>query len=431
MSPKTTWLREELIASRLAADEELPEVLRWIEIDTALLQVGGRPRSGEVSLPPEWIAQLCRWRIAGLRPLVAAVTVEAGDDLDEVRRSMCELDVLTGGTLDAIRLLPSPLPTRQREPSSLEPAPLQTDPGRFERIRSALLGLAIGDSLGAPIENMPAEKVSRLYGAFRDFQGGRGWGPGYPTRETTFALLWFREFAPGRSVHAAQDRARLARSLARWVVARPRDFGHLTRGILRAFLEDAPVPAAREVWVRAREAAEFNAALSRAAAVGAALPDQMDLRWTSALAASAMTHPAPVCLACAVAVADGVAAAVRGEDPLEAARASVWEERTAEALAELDKNWAPGGQSWASYGRSHPLKTLQSAFWAARQSGSFEDVLLDLVHRGGDADTHGAVAGAILGAMKGPDALPARWLDQLRVRDLIVGLIRRYAEQIR
>lgn len=429
MSRKTSWLREELLASRLAPEEELPETLRWIEIDELLLRSGGRLMPGQVSLPPESVGKLLRWRVAGLKPLVATATVEAEIDLAVAREAALELDLLTGGTLDAIRLLP-PLPLPEAKTSVREPetARIRGRPERTGRIRGALFGLAVGDSLGAPIENMPAEKVERLYGRFRDFVGGRGWGPGYPTRETTFALLWFREFASARTVHTAADRDRLGRALARWVVGRPRDFGHLTRGVLRSYLEQSPVVAARAAWEKAKRTPEFNAALSRAAAIGAAIPDDQDLRWSSALAASAMTHPAPVCLSSAVAVADGVAAAVRGEDPLSAAQNSLWEERAIEALAELGQGWSPGGEDWAGHGRSHPLHTLRAAFWATQQPGSPEEVLLDLVHRGGDADTHGAIAGALLGAMHGPAAIPDRWLSELRVRALIEGLVRRYEE---
>jgi ADP-ribosyl-[dinitrogen reductase] hydrolase len=165
--------------------------------------------------------------------------------------------------------------------------------------------------------------------------------------------------------------------------------------------------------------------MSRAAAVGIALAQEQDLRWASTIVASAMTHPAPVCIAAALAVAEGLAAAVQGEDPLEAARAVVWEDRTAESLEMVERGWVPGGSAWSSHGRSHPLKTLRAAFWAARQRGGFEEVLLDLVHRGGDADTHGAIAGALLGARDGPGAIPDRWLGGLVVRGLIEFLVRR------
>jgi ADP-ribosylglycohydrolase len=49
------------------------------------------------------------------------------------------------------------------------------------------------------------------------------------------------------------------------------------------------------------------------------------------------------------------------------------------------------------------------AFWEAHHAPSFEEGLVDVVNRGGDADTNGAIAGALLGALHGEDAIPERW----------------------
>ncbi len=39
---------------------------------------------------------------------------------------------------------------------------------------------------------------------------------------------------------------------------------------------------------------------------------------------------------------------------------------------------------------------------------------MTVVNRGGDADTNGAIAGAVAGAYYGPAELPRRWLRRLR-----------------
>jgi ADP-ribosyl-[dinitrogen reductase] hydrolase len=423
------WLRGELLSSRLSEEEPLPGAIRWIECDEELRVQGGSLEPGRIALSPAWVATLWRWRLAGLRPLVATCTLPPDVRPEDGRTAALELDLLSGGSLDAIRILTPPtdptfVPVPAREPSPATIPKPGTD--RRERIHAAVLGLAVGDCLGAPIENWPVEKIEKVHGPFRDYVSGRGWGPGQPTRETVLALIWFREFAGGNTVHRPADRDRLAGALEGWVTARPRDFGHLTRGVLRAFREHPPVPASREMWERAHRLPEFNAALSRAAAVGAAVVEDQDLRVTSAIAASAMTHPAPICLAAAVAVAEGVAAAVRGEDSLDAARAFVWEGRAAAALEDVARGWRPGGPEWNGHERGHPLKTIQAAFWAARQNKSFEETLIELAHTGGDADTHCAVAGALLGARDGIDAIPERWLARLHVRSLIDRLVDRF-----
>src|SRR5207245_4153502 len=52
---------------------------------------------------------------------------------------------------------------------------------------------------------------------------------------------------------------------------------------------------------------------------------------------------------------------------------------------------------------------LQNAFYQLRHAASFEDGLVSTVTQGGDADTNGAIAGALLGAAHGEAAIPARW----------------------
>ncbi|MBM3286930.1 MAG: ADP-ribosylglycohydrolase family protein [Candidatus Eisenbacteria bacterium] len=450
---ETIWLIRELLSSRLAADESPGDAATWIDLDAALGEAGATLSPGETALPPRLVGQLHRWRLAGIRPLLATCTVDPEMPRSQARAALLEIDALTGGGLDGIRALfglgkrtrdasSSPLPATQTPAMAAEAEAAEAIAAeaiaaeaiaaeakrprraeRLRRVRGALLGLAAGDCLGAPVENWTAEKIARIHGPFRDFVSGRGWGPGHPTRETTLALMWFGEIAEGRTVHAAADRNRLGAALAGWVAARPRDFGHLTRGILRSYGTAAPVPSALSAWERARRTPEFNGALSRAAAIGAALHEDRDLCLASACAASAMTHPAPVCLAAAIALAEGVAAAVRDESPLEAAIRITWEQRVSMALDEVAGGWSPGGAEWSSHDRGHVLNTLRVAFWAAHQRRPMEDLLLEIVHHGGDADTHAAAAGALLGARDGPEALPERWIAALRIKPVVESLI--------
>ena len=44
---------------------------------------------------------------------------------------------------------------------------------------------------------------------------------------------------------------------------------------------------------------------------------------------------------------------------------------------------------------------------------TLEDCLIDVVNRGGDADTTGAIAGMLAGAHQAPLAIPRRWLSVL------------------
>lgn len=62
-------------------------------------------------------------------------------------------------------------------------------------------------------------------------------------------------------------------------------------------------------------------------------------------------------------------------------------------------------------GNGYVLASVVTAIHVALSSDSgFEDTLVTAVNLGGDTDTIGAMVGGMVGAATGPDAIPARWL---------------------
>jgi ADP-ribosyl-[dinitrogen reductase] hydrolase len=59
------------------------------------------------------------------------------------------------------------------------------------------------------------------------------------------------------------------------------------------------------------------------------------------------------------------------------------------------------------------VETIQAVLQALFATETFEDCVVDVVNRGGDADTTGAIAGMLAGARYGLDAIPVRWLRRL------------------
>jgi ADP-ribosyl-[dinitrogen reductase] hydrolase len=73
------------------------------------------------------------------------------------------------------------------------------------------------------------------------------------------------------------------------------------------------------------------------------------------------------------------------------------------------------------------LASIAIALAAFFNADDFEQGLIWAVNLGGDADTNGAVTGAMLGARFGTAAIPPRWLDTLERRAEIEGLGRQLA----
>jgi ADP-ribosyl-[dinitrogen reductase] hydrolase len=59
------------------------------------------------------------------------------------------------------------------------------------------------------------------------------------------------------------------------------------------------------------------------------------------------------------------------------------------------------------------VDTLRAVFQSLFATDSFEAALIDIVNRGGDSDTTGAILGMIAGAFYGADSIPERWTSAL------------------
>lgn len=71
------------------------------------------------------------------------------------------------------------------------------------------------------------------------------------------------------------------------------------------------------------------------------------------------------------------------------------------------------------------VHSLEAALWSIHTSSSFEEALVKAVNLAGDADTVGAIAGQLAGALWSYDAIPSRWLQALKQREYIVGLAKK------
>jgi ADP-ribosylglycohydrolase len=59
------------------------------------------------------------------------------------------------------------------------------------------------------------------------------------------------------------------------------------------------------------------------------------------------------------------------------------------------------------------LIAFQNAFWQLLHAENTESGIIDTVMSGGDTDTNGAIAGALLGAVDGRDTIPLQWRDRI------------------
>lgn len=79
----------------------------------------------------------------------------------------------------------------------------------------------------------------------------------------------------------------------------------------------------------------------------------------------------------------------------------------------------------------YTFKCLGAGFWALKQT-DFRTALTQIVMNGGDADTNGAVAGALLGCkLQKTSRLPASWYNNLKHRQWLNEQIAGYLKVFR
>ncbi|WP_253915872.1 ADP-ribosylglycohydrolase family protein, partial [Streptomyces sp. NRRL S-31] len=284
--------------------------------------------------------------------------------------------------------------------------------GLRDRARGALLGLAVGDALGAPAENLRPSEIRARWGRVTGYVAEQPCG----TDDTEYAIFSGLLLARHGS---ALTPAHVEAAWHEWIADRAespfRGAGFSERGTLENLRRGlaAPISAQhRHAWSDglAMRAAPFGvfaagrpAEAARLVAIDGSVSHEGEgIHGGQAVAAgvaAAMTGaPVPVVIAAALAVvpADSwtarslrraVAVAHRGE---RAVRSAV----------------VVGGYPWTDLAP----EAVALAFGAyAAADGDFREAVLTAVNMGRDADTTAAVAGALSGATRGLSAIPAAW----------------------
>jgi ADP-ribosyl-[dinitrogen reductase] hydrolase len=281
--------------------------------------------------------------------------------------------------------------------------PADVLPGSIEdRARAAYLGLAIGDALGATVEFLTPREIAIRFasvgGEHRTIIGG-GWlklRVGQVTDDTTMAL------ALGEAVLAQNGRIEpeaCARAFDQWMRAKPVDIGNTVRRGILHFRRTG------QAWIEPGADAGNGAAM-RCLPVALALAGAADAALKAgALAQAWVTHRNALSDAATVCLVQMLAAALLGA-PREALEAR------ADALVAGQSQFAWRGARGANPS-GYIVDTIRAVFQAVFSGADLQHALIDVVNRGGDADTTGAIAGMLVGALEGSSAIPAPWLRQL------------------
>jgi ADP-ribosyl-[dinitrogen reductase] hydrolase len=276
--------------------------------------------------------------------------------------------------------------------------------------RGVLLGLACGDALGEPVEGWPAERIAAEYGTLTEFVDGRV-PPGGITDDAAQALRLARSLAECGGF----DPDDVSRRFVEWYEGGAVGIGGLTRRVLtRVAAGEHWDRASREAWEASPEGRNAgNGSVMRCAPLAVAYADDPAKLAAVSRTSSKLTHYDPRCVhGCAI-LNRTIAGYLRGEStPLAEALASLPPEAPDELVAALEP--VPDGLAVDDLSPTgYVVDTLQAALYVASTAPDAETAVVQAVNAGGDADTVGAVTGAVAGARFGAAQLPDRWVTDL------------------
>ncbi|GHU23418.1 ADP-ribosyl-[dinitrogen reductase] glycohydrolase [Betaproteobacteria bacterium] len=289
---------------------------------------------------------------------------------------------------------------------------------RIARARGAYLGLAVGDALGATVEFLTPGEIRRKFaGGHQNIIGG-GWlnlKAGQVTDDTAMSLaLGEAILASGGKIETLALTSALA--FDHWMRGKPIDIGNTVRRNLIRFRQTGN-PEAPEC-----EHDAGNGAIMRLLPVALATQNCSETDIAAAFKAQAhVTHNNPLSDAGGICLMRLLHIALRGGDWLQL-------KTEARRLESSHPEYAFHGKRQQENPSGYVAHTLQAVFQAFFTTDSFEACLIDVVNRGGDADTTGAIAGALAGAWYGEHGIPPRWKNALDKR--IVQRCREQAERL-
>lgn len=276
------------------------------------------------------------------------------------------------------------------------------------RHAGSLLGLAIGDALGAPLEGSrkPEVWLAQMRPGGRHFRKS-----GEFTDDTLQAIAVAESLAACRGFCESD----LVQKLSESYIVRPEWFGP-TSSAFFDLVRSGTVPH-RAAWLvhKRNHGSRSNGSVMRGFPLGIFYPAQQVN--TISLACSRLTHYDPVGGHCSAFLNVMVSDMIRGTSR----RAAF---RHARSLCIYPEVHAVLG----NYDQYDPDPSLDcvlcshAALSCFMEAESFEYALLSAVNLGGDADTVGACTGALAGAYWGLDAIPQRWSRVLEGYERLVQL---------
>lgn len=294
------------------------------------------------------------------------------------------------------------------------------------KFTGALIGSAVGDALGAPVEGYSMERVSSVYSE------EKGWKMSYGryTDDTETMIGVAESLIENKGFNGADMALKFIRNYDA-----TRGYGPGSKEALRRIRKgESWEEASRKLF--GGKGSYGNGAAMRIAPVGTLYCDNADELREIAYKSSHITHSHELGKEGAALQAFSIALAVRGQkegmllELKEFVKNEVYKEKIRKIEWLLDKE-VNKKEIISELGNGEvAFNSVPTAIYSFLRFDNFKDCVVYAVSLGGDTDTIGAMTGAISGAYYGEGAIPKEWVEKLEEGEKGKSYIRWLGEEL-
>lgn len=299
-----------------------------------------------------------------------------------------------------------------------------------DKIKGLIFGQAIGDALGLASEFMTKNEVKSFYPkgihSYEDIIQDRHrslWQKGAWTDDTDQMLCILDSIIENNEIIPVD----IAKRFVEWKQISGIGIGRHTLNVLSIgnYL-DNPFKASEIVWNMSRKQSAANGAIMRTAIIGCWESHNWKQVKINTENICKLTHYDPRCVGSCVIITYIISKCLTNQQITKSNILSIaneYDSRIAKYI-ELAYQKSINDLILDEQGKiGYTLKAMSAALWAYNNSSDFYSGLRSIIEEGGDADTNGALVGALLGIKFGFDSIPNNLTNNLIGKETLMNKV--------
>lgn len=292
-----------------------------------------------------------------------------------------------------------------------------------KKLSGYLYGTACADALGRPVEHLTLEQIQKKYGekGILELPSNSPW-----TDDTQLMLVLARVLLRGAELELPELMDKIAEELVLWLDEPDLGAGATTRGAALNIRDGIH-------WSNSGLNSKTCGSLMRVGILGFIFRNDPEKLIKVASISGKITHTHPAADAASVAGAYAVKLALDGVEPREMFEPllEVTQGISQEFTQALENSYITAysdiedkeglkklGQGW------YADETFALAYFCIlRYPNDYKKAIRTAVNITGDSDSVASVAGGILGARLGVDAVPISWIEALKEKEILEGMV--------